>query len=100
MEGRPRYRACARWEESVPNPAPHPATSLCLNAALMGWGSCGLLAVADAVRLHHIVERHLVGDALRRDPQRPGRDDVDLALSEIGGPAAVGDHRRCALVVE
>src|SRR6185503_5838061 len=93
-EGRPRYRAHARWEESVPNPALLLASVNCLNLALMAWRRSVFLAIADPARLQNVIERKLVGDALSRDPKRPRSDHVDLALPEIRRPAAVVDDGR------
>src|SRR4029078_1999277 len=78
------------WEESVPNPAQTSNSSQSLNAALMA--RCRR-AISDPVRLENIVERQAAGDSLRSDPQRPRREQGDVAMAETRRTATVVDRR-------
>jgi len=84
----------------VPNPAQPVGTAKWLNGALMVRRQRTFLAIADAMRLKHIVERQLVGDSLRTDPQRARSDHVDLCLPEPGRTAFVVDPSRARTIAE
>ena len=91
---RPRYRAnTPDWEESVPNPAHNPFTMQWLNGALMARRGLVRGAIADPPRLRDIMERQVVRDALRVDPQRTRRDHAKLCPAETAAGAAIIDRR-------
>ena len=48
-------------------------------------------AITDSSRLKHIMERRIVGDALRLDAKRAGRDKLDRRLAERSTSAGVMD---------
>ena len=48
-------------------------------------------AIPDSSRLKHIMERRIVGNALRLDPKRPRRDQLDRRLAERAAGARVMD---------
>ena len=56
-----------------------------------GSGRIAFWTIADAVGLEHVVEWQSIGDALRADPQGSRSQNVDLAMSKAGGPAAIFD---------
>src|SRR6476646_2606876 len=55
-------------------------------------------AIADAVGVQRIVERQLVGDALRVDFEVARGDRLDLRPPEARRATAIFDHRRTAAV--
>ena len=57
-------------------------------------------AVADPVRLQHVIERQPAGDALGADPQRTRRDHLDFAMPEPFAAAAIVDGGRAARSLE
>ena len=59
-----------------------------------------LRAVVDAPGLQHIIERQSVRDSLRTDPQRPRGDDVDIAVAEASGSAAIFDRGRASGILQ
>jgi hypothetical protein len=56
------------------------------------------LTIAHAPHLQHIVERQLLRDALRFDPQRPRRNELHLAPPEARRAAAIVNDHRAAVV--
>ena len=50
--------------------------------------------------LKHVIERLLVGDSLRADPERARSEDVDLRLAKTGSAALVIDPSRTRIVAK
>src|SRR5205085_8009675 len=87
---------CPIGRKACQNPAHGLLIPLWLNDALMAGRCRALLAIVDAVRLQHVIERQAVGDALGADFQRPRCECFDLAVSEAGASAIILERGEAA----